>query len=58
MSRLFNKFRPLFRMLEGPLEGRFGTFEVLTRRSFNAPQFAVTLRDPLWMYLRTEINTS
>ncbi|KAI9465492.1 HSP20-like chaperone [Lactarius psammicola] len=43
--QLFNEFRPLFRMLEGPLGGRFGAFGVPSRSIlddpfFNAPRFA------------------
>ncbi|KAH8998580.1 HSP20-like chaperone [Lactarius akahatsu] len=43
--QLFNEFRPLFRMLEGPLGGRFGAFGVPPRSIlddpfFNAPRFA------------------
>ncbi|SRR6266702_2291026 len=43
--QLFNEFRPLFRMLEAPLGGRFGAFGVPSRSIlddpfFNAPRFA------------------
>ena len=43
--RLFNEFRPLFRMLEEPFGGRFGAFGVPSRSIlddpfFNAPHFA------------------
>ncbi|KAH9080543.1 HSP20-like chaperone [Lactarius deliciosus] len=43
--QLFNEFRPLFRMLEGPLGGRVGAFGVPSRSIlddpfFNAPRFA------------------
>ena len=38
--RLFNEFRPLFRMLEEPLGGRFDPSGVSPRPLFNAPQFA------------------
>ncbi|KAH9049914.1 HSP20-like chaperone [Lactarius hengduanensis] len=45
IRQLFNEFRPLFRMLEGPLGGRFGAFGVPSRSIlddpfFNAPRFA------------------
>jgi HSP20 family molecular chaperone IbpA len=43
--QLFNEFRPLFRMLEEPLGGRFGAFGVPSRSILhdpflNAPRFA------------------
>lgn len=43
--QLFNEFRPLFRMLEEPLGGRFGAFGLPTRSIlgdpfFNVPRFA------------------
>ncbi|KAF8270781.1 hypothetical protein EI94DRAFT_1828026 [Lactarius quietus] len=43
--RLFNEFRPLYRMLEEPFGGRFGAFGVPSRSIlddpfFNAPRFA------------------
>jgi HSP20 family molecular chaperone IbpA len=37
--QLFNEFRPLFRLLEEPLSGRFGAFGIPSRSIFDDPFF-------------------